>query len=123
MEAGEIMKMVEDVFRNRYFIIDVFVSNDDSTIRAVLNNPSIVTQGQVPNSSKVKLDEEILVPYFLADNSHRGNVVDKRICYTVNYGKAHRCGCTKADAIILNKYWRYMIKKNRKKSRIIETGK
>ena len=39
-EAPAIMKMVEDAFYNRFFIIDVIVSHDDSMIRAVLKNPS-----------------------------------------------------------------------------------
>ena len=40
MEASAILKMVEDSFYNRFFIIDVIVSNDDSTMQAVLNHPS-----------------------------------------------------------------------------------
>ena len=39
MEASTILNMVEDAFYNRFFIIDVIVSNDDSTMRAVLKHP------------------------------------------------------------------------------------
>ena len=52
------MKMVEDVFYDCFFIIDVIVSDNDSTLQAVLKHPSIGLRGQVINSSKVKLDEE-----------------------------------------------------------------
>ena len=40
MEASAILKMVEDAFYNRLFIIDVIVSDDDSTIGAVLKHPT-----------------------------------------------------------------------------------
>ena len=32
MEASAILKMVEDSFLNRFFVIDIIVSNDDSTM-------------------------------------------------------------------------------------------
>ena len=47
MEDSEILKMVEDAFYNRLFIIDVIVSNYDSTMRAVLNHPYKGARGQV----------------------------------------------------------------------------
>ena len=46
MEASAILKMVEDDFYNRFFIIDVIVSNDDSTMRVVLKYPFKVARGQ-----------------------------------------------------------------------------
>ena len=39
MEAFAILKMVEDALYNRFLIIDVIVSDDDSTMRAVLKHP------------------------------------------------------------------------------------
>ena len=51
--------MVEDAFYNLFFIVDVIVSDDDSTMRAVLKHPSIGVWGQVLNKSKRNLDEEI----------------------------------------------------------------
>ena len=57
MEASEILKMVKDAFYNRFLIIDVIVSNDDSTIQSVLKSPYKGSQVQVLNSSKGKLDE------------------------------------------------------------------
>ena len=60
-------------------IIDVIVSNNDSTMQAVLNHPPKVAQGQFLKSSKVKLDEVIPEPYFLADTFHHVKVVAKHI--------------------------------------------
>ena len=73
------MKMVEDAFYNRFFIIYGIVSNDNSTIRAVLKHPSKGARGQVMKSSKGKFDEENPDPYFLAGSSHRVKVVAKHI--------------------------------------------
>ena len=56
MEASAIMKMVEDAYYNRFFIIDVIVSDDNSTIRAVLKHSSIGVRGQVLKTPKDKLD-------------------------------------------------------------------
>ena len=116
MEDGEILKMVEYALRHLCFIIDVIVSNNDSTMQDVPKHPSIGAQGQVMNSSKVKLDEEIPVPSFLAYPSYRVEVVANNICSIVNDGKARQCGCTKSDTIILKKDWGYMIKNNRNRS-------
>ena len=41
MEASDILKMVEDALYNLFFIIYAIVSDNDSTIRAVLKHPSI----------------------------------------------------------------------------------
>ena len=57
MEADTIVNMLAEAFRHLYFIIDVIVSNYDSTIQAVLDNPTICDRGQVLESSKEKLDE------------------------------------------------------------------
>ena len=103
MEASEILKMVEDAFYNRFFIIDVIVSDDDSTMRAVLKHPSKGARGQVLKSSKGKLHEDIPEPSLLADPSHRVKVVTKHIFSTVNKIKDIRCGCTKADTLRLKK--------------------
>ena len=40
MEASAIMKMVEDALYHFFLFIDVIVSDDDSSIRAVLKHPS-----------------------------------------------------------------------------------
>ena len=44
MEASAILKMVEDAYYNRFFIIDVIVSNNDSTMRAVLKHLIMVSE-------------------------------------------------------------------------------
>ena len=84
MEASAILKMVEDAFYNRFFIVDVIVSDDDSTMRAVLKHPLIGVRGQVLKISKGKLDEEIPEPSFLADPFDRVKFVAKHIFSIVN---------------------------------------
>ena len=79
IEASTILNMVEDALYNRFFIIDVIVSDDDSTMRAVLKHPSKGARGQVLKSSKGKLDAEIPKPSFLTDPSHRVKVGAKHI--------------------------------------------
>ena len=116
MEASAILKMVEDALYNRDFIVDVTVSDDDSIVRAVLKHPLIGVRGQVLKTSKGKLDEKIPEPSFLADPSHRVKIVAKHIFSIVNKSRDHRCGCTKADALQIKKYWGYMIKNNGEKN-------
>ena len=59
MEGSAIMNMVEDAFYNLFFIIDVIVSDNGSTMQARLKHPSKGAQDQVLKSSKVKLEGEI----------------------------------------------------------------
>ena len=92
MEASAILNMVEDAFLNRFFVIDIIVSDDDSTMRAVLKHPSKGDRGQVLKSPKGKLHTEISEPAFLADPSHRVNVVAKHIFSIVNESRDMRCG-------------------------------
>ena len=91
MEASAILKLAEDALYNLFFIIDVIVSDDYRTMRAVLNHPSKGAQGQVLKSSKGKLDEEIPEPSFLAYPSHRVTVVAKHIFSIVNKSRVQRC--------------------------------
>ena len=77
MEASDILKMVEDAFYNRYFIVDVIVSYDDSTMRAMLTHPLIGVRVRVLKTSKGKIDEDIPEPLFIVDPSHRVKVVAK----------------------------------------------
>ena len=116
MEASVILKMVEDDFYNGFFIIDVIVSDDERTMRAVLKHPSKGARDQVLKSSKGKLHTDIPEPSFLADPYHRVKVVAKHIFSIVNKSRDLRCGCTKADSLQLKKYWGYMIKKKRLKT-------
>ena len=88
MEASAILKIVEDAFYNQFFIVDVIVSDNYSTMRAVLKNPLIGGRGRFLKTSKGKLDEEIPEPSFLADPSHRVKVVAKHIFSIVNKSRA-----------------------------------
>ena len=88
MESGAMMKMAEDALCHICFIIAVIISNNDSTIRAVLKHPSIDARGQVMNSSKIKIDEEIPAPSFFADTLYCMKVVSKHIFSIVSGGKA-----------------------------------
>ena len=67
MEASTILKMVEDDFYNCLFIIDVIVSNNDSTMQDVLKEQSKVALGQVLKSSQGNLHTETPKPSLLAD--------------------------------------------------------
>ena len=84
MEASAILKMVEDAFYNRFFINEVIVGNDNSTMRAALKHPLIGVRGQVLRTSKGKIDEEIPEPSFISDTSHCVKVVAKQIFFIVN---------------------------------------
>ena len=86
------MKMVEDSLYNRFFIIDIIVSDDDSTMRDVLKHPSKGDRGQVLKSPKGKLHTEIPEPDFLADPSPRVNVVAKHLFSIVDERRDLRCG-------------------------------
>ena len=56
MEASAILKMVEDELYNHFFIIDIIVSDNESTIQAVLKRPYIGVRGQFLKTSIGKLD-------------------------------------------------------------------
>ena len=40
METSAILRMIEDELYKRFIIINVIIGNDDSTIGAVLKNPT-----------------------------------------------------------------------------------
>ena len=105
MEASAILKMVENAFYNQFSIVYFIVSNDKSTMRAVLEYPSIGFRSQFLKKSKGKLDEEIPEPSFLADPSHRVKVVAKYIFSIHNKSRDQRCGYTKSDALRIKKDW------------------
>ena len=88
MEASDILKILEDELYDFFFIIDVIVSDDNSTMRVVLKHPSIGVRGEALKSSKVKLDEETPEPSFLGNPSHCMKVVAKHIFSIVNESRA-----------------------------------
>ena len=116
METSAILNMVEDAFLNCFFVIDIIVSDNDSTMQAVLKHPSKGARGQVLKSPKGKLHEDIPEPSFLVDPPHCVKVVAKHTFSIVNKSRDLRCGCTKAYSLWIKKYWVYMIKKKREKN-------
>ena len=78
------MKMVENALYNRFFIIDVIVSEYDNTMRSVLKHPSKGDRVQFIKSSKGKLHKDIPDTSFLAYPSHCVKVVAKHIFSIVN---------------------------------------
>ena len=98
MEAYAILKMVEDTFYNRFFIIDGIVSDSEITMKSVLKHSYEGARGQVLKSSEVKLDEEIPYISFLTHPRHCVKVVAKHIFSIVEEIRAQKCGCTKADS-------------------------
>ena len=93
------MKMVEDAFYNLFLIIFFVISNNDSTIRDVLEHPYKGARGQALKSPKGKLDEEIPDPSLLAGPSHCVKVVAKHIFSIINKNRSQRYGCTKSDTL------------------------
>ena len=56
------------------------------------------------------------MPSLLADTYHHVKVVANNIFSILNNGKAQRCGCTKSNALRINKDWGCTIKNNINKS-------
>ena len=75
MEAGAVHKMVDSGLHHLCFIINIIVSDDVSTIKAVRNHPSRGAQDKVIKSSKGNLNEEIPVSSSLEDPSHHVNFI------------------------------------------------
>ena len=115
MLAGVIIKMVEDAFRHRCFIIDAIISNNNIKMQDVIKYSSRGAWVKVPKSSKGNLDDETPVLSFLSDPYYQVKVVSKHVFAIGNYRKVQRYGCTKADALKLKNYCGYTIKNNRNK--------
>ena len=77
------------------------VSDDDSTMRALLKHPK--------NHKRGKLNPEIPEPSWLADPSHRTKVVAKYIFALATLPK-NKSTSTNIDAVRVKKYFGYMIK-------------
>ena len=115
MEASAIMKMVEDAFYNLLFIIDVIVRDDDITMWAVLKYQSKVSRGQVMNSSKGNLMRKSQSHHSLKIPLTPWRFLLSKYISVINESRAKQCGCTKADALWLMKYWGVHDKKNGEK--------
>ena len=62
METFVTTTMVDDALYNNFFIIDVIVRYNSSTMLSVIKHTSKGARGQVIKSSRRKVDEETLEP-------------------------------------------------------------
>ena len=60
MEASEILKREEDAFYDRFFIVDVIVSDNDGTMQAVLKHLMKVPEVKLLSHPKEKLIQKSL---------------------------------------------------------------
>ena len=106
MEPDAALSLYESMFYDsqKKIALRSIVSDDDSTMKALLKHPS--------NHKRGKLNPEIPEPSWLADPSHRTKVVAKYIFALAMLPKS-KSTCTKIDAIRVKKYFGYMIKTNR----------
>ena len=75
---------------NKNLYLKAIVANDDSSMRVLLKHRTLNPKG--------RLREDIPVPDWLADPSHRTKVVAKPIYFLISLSK-HTSSCTKVDAI------------------------
>ena len=106
MKSDAALNLYENLFYDskKKFVLKSIVSDDDSTMRALLKHPK--------NHKRGKLNPEIPEPTWLADPSHRTKVVAKYIFALATLPKS-KSTCTKIDAIRVKKYFGYMLKTNR----------
>ena len=83
------------------------MADDDSSMRSLLKHQTSNPKGRLP--------EDMPVPDWLADPSHRTKVVAKPIYFLASLSK-NISSCTKVDAIRFKKYFGYTIKTNRNSS-------
>ena len=104
MEADGALSLVKnlDLETNSKVFIESFVTDDDSSIRAILRHPS--------KRGKGKLPLHIRKPKWLADPSHRTKVIANAIFQLV---KNNASTCTNVDALRVKKYFGYMLKEAR----------
>ena len=106
MESDTALSLYETIFydsKNKIALRSI-VSDDDSTMRALLKHPG--------NHKRGKLNPEIPEPSWLADPSRSIKVVAKYI-FTLAELLNSKSTCTKIDAVRVKKYFGYMIKTNR----------
>ena len=106
MESDAALSLYESMFYDfkKKISLRSIVSDDDSTMRALLKHPR--------NHKRGKLNPEIPEPSWLADPSHRTKVVAKYIFALETLPKS-KSTCTKIDAVRVKKYFGYMMKTNR----------
>ena len=106
MESDSALNLYESLFYDskKKIVLKSIVSDDDSTMRALLKYPK--------NHKRGKLNPEIPEPSWLADPSHRTKVVAKYMFNLATLPKS-KSTCTKIDAVRVKKYFGYMLKTNR----------
>ena len=106
MESDAALSLYKAIFCDSKNIIALrsIVSDDDSTMRALLKHPG--------NHKRGKLNPEIPDPSWLADPSHRTKAVAKYIFALAALPK-RKTICTKIDAYRVEKCFDYIIKTNR----------
>ena len=104
MESALALSMVVDIFRNTYekTFIGEMVTDDDSTIRAVLSH----------NEKKGRLSHDVPPPKFLADPGHRVKVIVEPIFAKVSKTKAIN-RIKNIDTMRIKKYTSCYIVQNR----------
>ena len=111
MEAQAILDMCTQCPYLRSFVCWWIVSDDDSSMRAVLCHPC-----SPPNpNEKGMLPAHIIKPEFKADPSHRLKVVSKYF-YKLKDLPVSKSRMTSELAKRLKRSWGYMLKQNRHKS-------
>ena len=107
MEADGALSLVTKLDRktDSKVFVESLVTDDDSSIRAILSHPS-------KGKQKGQLSEHIPQPRFLADPSHRARVVDSKI-FALARLRTELSPCEKIDAYRFKKYYSYMLKEAR----------
>ena len=106
MESDAVLNLYQSLFfgSKKKIVLKSIVSDDDSTMRALLKHPK--------NHKSGKLHPEIHEPSWLADPSHRTKVVAKYVFALAMLPK-RKSTCTKIDTVRFKKYFGYMLKTNR----------
>ena len=107
MEPYGILHLVSTSAEERGFVADWIVSDDDSSMRAIVKHKKSELL-----SDKGKLPPHIPEPIFKADPSHRVKVVAKYF-YLLKKKKVAESIMTGPIAARLKRSWGYMIKQNR----------
>ena len=113
MEAQAILDMCISCPYNRNFVAHWIISDDDSSMRAVLRHAKLfLNSGKKDPEDKGLLPTHIIEPEFKADPSHRNKVVAKYF-YKLKKLSVKKSRMTGDIAKRLKRSWGYMLKQNR----------
>ena len=107
MEADGALSLVlklDDITKSKIFI-ESFVSDDDSSLRAIMRHHHPKGKGMLP--------PHIPEPKWLADPTHRTKIVANAIFSLVNNKPKVDSVCSNADALRIKKYFGYMFNEGR----------